>query len=74
MFLKRSNSAGSCKSSGHGHHHAAVIALSDLDKALNLEEELFCENRGDGKLETFRLLEIFLVKSLVSLVTKQISD
>uniref|UniRef100_A0A1I8EZ41 Protein kinase domain-containing protein n=1 Tax=Wuchereria bancrofti TaxID=6293 RepID=A0A1I8EZ41_WUCBA len=46
-FLERPSSAGSCKSSGHGHHHAAVIALSDLDKALNLEEELFCENRED---------------------------
>uniref|UniRef100_A0A158Q818 Protein kinase domain-containing protein n=1 Tax=Elaeophora elaphi TaxID=1147741 RepID=A0A158Q818_9BILA len=49
-LLERSNSVGSCKSSGHGHHHAAVIALSDLDKALNREEELFCENRGDGNL------------------------
>lgn len=50
-FLERSNSVGSCKSSGHGHHDAAVIALSDLDKALSLEEELFCENREDGMLE-----------------------
>ncbi|EJW81712.1 hypothetical protein WUBG_07379, partial [Wuchereria bancrofti] len=49
-FLERPSSAGSCKSSGHGHHHAAVIALSDLDKALNLEEELFCENREDDDL------------------------
>ncbi|CAG9538545.1 unnamed protein product [Cercopithifilaria johnstoni] len=46
-FLERSDSVESCKSSKHGHHHAAVIALSDLDKALNLEEELFCENRGN---------------------------
>lgn len=52
-FLERSNSVGSCKSSEHGHHHAAVIALSDLDKALNLEEELFYENKEDGMFETF---------------------
>ncbi|VDK73846.1 unnamed protein product [Litomosoides sigmodontis] len=50
QFLERSNSMGSCKSSGHGHHNAAVIALSDLDKALSLEEELFCENKEGGNL------------------------
>lgn len=52
-MLLRSNSVGSCKSLGRGHHHEAIIALSDLDKALNLEEELFCEDRGDGMLNHF---------------------
>ncbi|VBB29056.1 unnamed protein product [Acanthocheilonema viteae] len=47
-FFERSSSVGSRKSSGHGHHHEAVIALSDLDKALNLEEEQFSEIRGEG--------------------------
>ncbi|VDM94863.1 unnamed protein product, partial [Onchocerca ochengi] len=57
-FLERSNSTGSCKSSGYGHHHAAVIALSDLDKALNLEEELFSESRGDDDLSPVPILSL----------------
>ncbi|KAM3724492.1 Serine/threonine-protein kinase [Dirofilaria immitis] len=57
-FLERSNSTGSCKSSGQGHHHAAVIALSDLDKALNLEEESFSKNKGDDDLSLVPILPL----------------
>ncbi|VDO47906.1 unnamed protein product [Onchocerca flexuosa] len=57
-FLERSSSTGSCKSSGYGHHHAAVIALSDLDKALNMEEELFSENRGEDDLSPVPTLSL----------------